>query len=141
MDISKNPWTIFYVYIFFNTCFFAVSSFIELPDDEVITVQVAEEPNEETPFIDESAAEKKDNLISSLIEPETMLFLITIALIGVVFQVIGSYLFIYLTQTWNASQTLLGTISLYLRYDHAIFCFCRTSLLLLCSMAVKAHGT
>lgn len=119
MDATKDPWVIFYIFIFFQTIFLTLVTKLEIPpavspvlDDEASILSarsnIVESPVTEDTYLVQRHDAPKLTLFGSILKPKPILFFTTIALIGIVFQAIGSYLFIYLTQTWHVSQTLLG---------------------------------
>jgi hypothetical protein len=74
--------------------------------EEILHIGLLSDITESTQLLNSHDADL--SLFSSLLQKNVILFLISTSIIGLVYSAIGSYLFIYLSLTWRASQTLLG---------------------------------
>jgi PPP family 3-phenylpropionic acid transporter len=133
----KGIWVPFYIFFGFISVFFVLLCFVPRPVGRDDTSEVTETPdssygattsNEVNNAISgdtndaDSTSEEHVNIpvdeATSLLgritvwqalgTPKSFFFFLSISLLGLVFAVLGLYLFIYLSTTWQASPTLLG---------------------------------
>jgi MFS transporter, PPP family, 3-phenylpropionic acid transporter len=114
----KGLWAPFYIFFAFIGVFFGLLCILPRPlpkEEETAEESTALgseeqviEATEETPLVS-SGTETPVTLWEVLWKPKPIFFFISISLLGLVFAVLGQYLFIYLSTTWKASPTLIGS--------------------------------
>ncbi|KAI8895996.1 major facilitator superfamily domain-containing protein [Globomyces pollinis-pini] len=160
MDRTKNPFTPIYIFFLSNCVSFGFVCLIKLnnpqnsnsieeqvrtndDDDADISNVVINEPdsgnfvlaNETDALLNSpSNSELEPTLLQSLRKIRTILFFTTVALLGLVFAIIGSYLFIFMSTTWKASPTVLGMTT-------PLSVFCELPLFFYSNRLLKYFGT
>lgn len=120
VDEFRDPFVIFYTFIVFEVLFCYTVTLVTLPNSDNSKKEEDLRPayipvkHDEVLHSDDakiplnSFIKKQESLLESFMNAKTFLFFISASLIGLVFAIIGCYLFIYLRLTWKASQTMMG---------------------------------
>ena len=107
IDHYNDIWMTFYLYFLFMGTFLILLFLVPS-----LHVPKADDESEEQPLLATPVT-----LFESLAQSHVILFFAMVSLLGLVYSVIGCYLFIYLTTIWHASSALLGATT-----PFSVFC-------------------